>query len=181
MPCRSCFLLALATLVMRVAAADVSGDAGVTVELTCAAAPPLSAQASATLAEKALSTVRSSEYNSSSTLWTFPVSELTGEYRRALSGQHLRVIFDPARSTESRSGPLRIHEIMIRLGPEAQHAAYPDRFVDSVFSIDDKGGLVGYALYNGLQVLELYRAVVQATGREDPCQLRRYERNFPAS
>lgn len=91
------------------------------------------------------------------------------------------MIFDPVKSTDSRSGALRVREIIIRLGPEAQHIAFPDRFVDSIFSIDDKGGLVGYALYSGSQVLELYRAVFHATGSEDPCHLRAYAGNFRPS
>lgn len=108
------------------------------------------------------------------------VQELESEYLQARSSAHLRVTFDPVKSTDSRSGSLRIHEIIIRLGPEAQPSAFPDRFVDSIFSIDDKGTLVGYALYSGSQVLELYRAVVQATGSEDPCHLRAYAGNFRA-
>jgi hypothetical protein len=168
-------------LAIRAACADVGADAGPALELTCGRPLPLSAQSSATLAARALSTVQSSEYNSFSPLWSFPVSELEAEYRQALASQHLRVIFDPVKSADSRSGSLRIREIFIRLGPEAQHTAFPDRFVDSIFTIDDKGALVGYALYNGSQVLELYHAVVQATGSEDPCHLLAYAGNFRAS
>jgi hypothetical protein len=171
----------LAALAIRAACADVGADAGSTVELTCGRALPLSAQSSATLTARALSTVQSSEYNSLSPLWSFPASELQAEYQQALASQHLRVTFDPVKSTDSRSGSLRMREIIIRLGPEAQHTAFPDRFVDSIFTIDDKGALVGYALYSGSQVLELYRAVVQATGSEDPCHLRAYAGNFRAS
>jgi hypothetical protein len=171
----------LAALAIRAACADAGADAGSTVELTCGRALPLSAQSSATLAARALSTVQSSEYNSLSSLWSFPASELQGEYQQALASQHLRVTFDPVKSTDSRSGSLRMREIIIRLGPEAQHTAFPDRFVDSIFTIDDTGTLVGYALYSGSQVLKLYRAVVQATGSEDPCHLRAYAGNFRAS
>jgi hypothetical protein len=84
------------------------------------------------------------------------------------------------KSTDSRSGSLRVHEIFIRLGPEPQHTAFPDRFVDSIFTIDDKGALLGYALFSGSQVVELYRAVLQATGSENPCHLRIYAGNFLA-
>jgi hypothetical protein len=170
----------LAALAMRAACADVAADAGSTVELTCGTALPLSAQSSATLAARALSSVQSSEYNSLSPLWSFPVSELEAEYRQALASQHLRVMFDRVKAAESRSGSLRIHEIIIRLGPEAQPSAFPDRFVDSIFTIDDKGALVGYALYSGSQLVELYRAVLQATGSENPCHLRISAGNFPA-
>src|SRR5205814_4921040 len=74
---------------------------------------------------------------------------------------HLRVIFDRVQTMDSRGGLLRVREIIVRLGLESQHAPFPDRFVDSIFTIDDKGEIVGYALYSGLRVLELWRAVVQ--------------------
>jgi hypothetical protein len=170
----------LAALAIRAACADAGAEIGSTVELTCGRTLPLSSQSSATLAARALSTVQSSEYNSLSPLWSFPVSELQAEYQQALASQHLRVMFDEVKTTESRSGPLRIHAIIIRLGPEAQHTAFPDRFVDSIFTIDDKGALLGYALYSGSQLVELYRAVLQATGSENPCHLRIYAGNFPA-
>jgi hypothetical protein len=174
-------LALLAALAMRAASADAGNGAGVTVELTCAKPLPVPAPSSATLSEDALLTVQSAEYNSLSPLWSFPVSELQAEYRQALASEHLRVRFAPAKPTDSHGGSLRVREIIVRLGSEAQHTAFPDRFVDSVFSIDDKGSLVGYALYSGARVLELYRAVVQATGSEDPCHLRGLAGNFPTS
>jgi hypothetical protein len=177
---RSCLPL-LAALAVGAASTDVAGEAGFKVELTCVKALPLAAQSSAALAGKALTTVQSAEYNSLSPQWSFPVSELQAEYSDALSGPHVRVLFDPVKSTDSRSGSLHLAEIIIRLGPEARHSAFPDRFVDSVFSIDDKGSMVGYALYSGSRVLELYRAVVQAAGSEDPCHLRAFAGNFRPS
>ena len=173
-------LALLAMLAVR-AASGAPGDAGVTVELSCGKSIALSPQSSALLAETALGALESSEYNSLSPTWHFPVSELRAEYSQALSGQHLAVTFTDVRAMQGRSGALRLRAILIRLGPEARPSAFPDRFVDSIFSIDDKGELVGYALYSGSQVLDLYRAVVQATGGDDPCHLRAYTGNFRPS
>ena len=56
------------------------------------------------------------------------------------------------------------------------HAAFPDRFVDSLFTIDDKGEVVGHALYSGQRVVALWRAVIDVTGSPDACRL---PKHFP--
>jgi hypothetical protein len=134
-----------------------------TVELTCGTASTVSSQSAAALGVRALELLESSEYDSHSANWHFPLSELHQEYRRALAGEHLRLVFEQPQTIESRSGMLRVHEIIIRLAGEARDAPFPDRFVDSVFSIDDSGQVVGYALYSGMKAVELWRAIAQAT------------------
>ena len=141
------------------------------VELTCGKTLPVSTSSSAILAESALKLVESSEYNSHSPRWHFPMSELQEEYHRALASAHIRVVFDQVQTMESRSGRLRMREVIIRLGPEGQATPFPDRFVDSVFTIDDRGEVVGFALYNGVKAIALWRAVTQTTGSENACRL----------
>lgn len=142
-----------------------------TVELTCGKNVPLSDQASAVLGESALELLQSSEANSHSPDWRFPISEVQQEFRGALASEHLRVMFVEIQTVGSPGGTLRVREIIVRLGPEARHAPLPDRFVDSLFTLDDQGKLVGHALYSGGRMIELWRAVRDATGGLDECRL----------
>ena len=164
-------LVAFATGVASTEEPLSRGNARFIVELACGMPLPLSPRSSAVLAERTFTTLKSAEYNSLSPEWHFPASELHEEYQQAMAGQHLRVIFDGIQTMDSRGGLLRVREIIVRLGLESQHAPFPDHFVDSIFTIDDKGEIVGYALYSGPRVLELWRTVVQETGSENPCRL----------
>ena len=165
----------------RVVAEDyrlaASGSA-FTVELTCGENVPLSGHASMLLGEKALELLRSSEANSESPDWRFPVSEVQQEFRGALDSEHLRVTFVEMQTVGSAGGTLRVREIIVRLGPEARHTPLPDRFVDSLFTIDDKGKLVGHALYSGGRMIDLWRAIRDATGGLDECQLPKHVPGF---
>jgi hypothetical protein len=142
------------------------------VELLCGKNLELTAHASAVLAEAARKLLESSEYNSHSPSWRFPTSELQEEYQRAVgSEQHLRVVFNPAEVIASQSGTLRVREIIVRLSLEARDPPFPDHFVDSVFTIDDKAEVVGYALYSGTKMIHLWRAVAQVVGNTHICRI----------
>lgn len=149
-----------------------AGSSAFTVELTCGKNVPLADQASVLLGGKALELVHSSQANSQSPDWRFPFSEVQQEFSAALASEHLRVMFVETQTVESAGGTLRVREIIVRLGPEARHTPLPDRFVDSLFTIDDKGELVGHALYSGERMIELWRAVRDSTGDREGCQLR---------
>ena len=165
-------VLSAAALAMRLAfAQELALSAHFTVELTCGTTLSVSALSGAELAETALNLLESSEYNSLSPSWHFPTSELQEEYHRTLAGQHLRLIFDQPQTIESRSGTLHVREVIIRLGAEPQRTQFPDHFVDSVFSIADTREVVGYALYSGTKVVELWRAAGRATGSDNVCRL----------
>lgn len=142
-----------------------------TVELTCGKNVPLSDQVSAVLGEKALELLQSSEANSDSPDWRFPISEVQQEFRGALASEHLRVMFVEIQTVGSAGGTLRVREIIVRLGPEGRHTPLPDHFVDSLFTVDEKRKLVGHALYSGGRMIELWRAVRDATGGLDKCRL----------
>jgi hypothetical protein len=142
-----------------------------TVELTCGTTSTVSSPSAAVLGASALELLESAEYNSHSANWHFPASELQEEYRRTLAGEHLRLIFDQPQTIESRSGMLRVQEIIIRLAGGARDPPFPDHFVDSVFSIDDGGQVVGYALYSGMKAVELWRAIARATEGATVCRV----------
>jgi hypothetical protein len=142
-----------------------------TVELTCGKSVPLRPRSSTLLVERALTLLQSSENNSFSVDWHFPMIEVQEEFDGALASEHLRVVFKEDQALESRGGPLHFREIVVRLGPESRHTPYPDRFVDSVFTIDGKGRVTGYALYLGTRMIELYRAVMVAAGSVNECKL----------
>jgi hypothetical protein len=134
----------------------------------------LSDQASAVLGEKALELLQSSEANSQSPDWRFPISEVQQEFRAAFASEHLRVLFGEIQTVDSAGGTLRVREIIVRLGPEERHTPRPDRFVDSLFTVDDKGKVVGHALYSGERLIELWRAIRDETGRLNACRPPRY-------
>lgn len=142
-----------------------------TVELTCGQNVSLSNRASVVLGEKALELLQSSEVNSHSPDWRFPISEVHEEFRGALSNEHLRIVFFETQAVASVGGSLRVREIIVRLGREERHTPFPDRFVDSLFTVDDKGKVVGHALYSGERFIELWRAIRDETGGPAGCRL----------
>jgi hypothetical protein len=150
------------------------------VELLCGQNLELTAHASAVLVEAARKLVESSEYNSHSPSWHFPMSELQEEYQRAVgSEQRLRVVFNPAEVIASQSGTLRVRELIVRLSLEARDPPFPDQFVDSVFTIDEKAEVVGYALYSGAKVIHLWHAVAQVVGNTHICRIPTYLPEIP--
>jgi hypothetical protein len=146
------------------------------VHLTCRGDVPLSPGSSLTLSQKALQLVQSSHSNSLLPEWRFPVAEVQEEFRAALTSEHLRVVFGGIRTIPSAGGMLQVREIIVRLGPDSQHPPFPDRFIDALFTIDDKGRIVGHALYSGAKLVALWGAVVNAGGNADLCQL---PKHFP--
>ena len=151
--------------------ASVTTSPNVTVELTCGAHVALVGGSSAILDEGAQVLLQSSESNSQLAGWHFPVSEVQEEFRGAIASDHLRVTFATVRTIESAGGPLRVREIIIRLGSETTHEQFADRFVDSLFTVDDNGEVVGHALYSGVRMIAIWRAVRDATGGTDECKL----------
>ena len=81
------------------------------------------------------------------------------------------MVFNPAETITSRSGALGVREIIVRLSSEARDHPFPDHFVDSVFAIDDQEEVVGYALYSGTKVIQLWRAVTEAIGDTNICRV----------
>jgi hypothetical protein len=143
-------------------------DASYAVTLICGSSVPLSAASSSTLAARALDLVQSSQSNSQLPDWHFPVSEVEEEFRGALRSKHLQISFHETHTIESTGGTLLVREVIVRLAQESR-PSFPDRFVDSVFTIDDKGDIVGHALYSGVRAVALWRAVIGVTGSSDQC------------
>jgi hypothetical protein len=141
------------------------------VEVQCGQDFTVPAHWSTVLAETARKLVESSEYTSRSPSWHFPISELQAEYGRAITGDHLRVIFDSDQKISARDGTLlTAREIVVLLSDENQGSpSFPDRFVDSVFTLDDQRQVVGYALYSGIMAMKLWSAVAQMTGGTNTC------------
>jgi hypothetical protein len=150
---------------------SVPTSQSVTVELTCGSHVALGSGSSAILYKGAQALVQSSESNSRLAGWHFPVSEVQEEFRGAIASNHLRVTFATVRTIESAGGPLPVREIIIRLGLEATHEPFADHFVDSLFTVDDKGKVVGHALYSGVRMIQIWRAVRDATGGTDECKV----------
>jgi hypothetical protein len=115
--------------------------------------------------------LQSSESNSQLAGWHFPASEVQEEFRGAIAGDHLLVTFATVRTIDSVGGPLRVRKIIVRLESEATHEQFADRFVDSLFTVDDKGEVVGHALYSGVRMIAIWRAVTDVTGGMDECKL----------
>jgi len=151
--------------------ASVTTSESVTVELTCGTYVALGGETSAILGEGAQALLQSSESNSQLAGWHFPISEVQEEFRGAIASDHLRVTFATVRTIQSAGGPLRVRQVIIRLGPEATHEQFKDRFVDSLFTVDDKGEVVGHALYSGVRMIAIWRAIRDATGGMDRCKL----------
>jgi hypothetical protein len=55
------------------------------------------------------------------------------------------------------------------LGPDWR-SKYPDHFDDSLFTLDENGAVVGYALYSGLDVFALARAIRKGFSETDACK-----------
>lgn len=147
----------------------VAPERGVTVELTCGAPVALGSRASAILAQQAQSLLQSSESNSQSAEWHFPVPEVQEEFRAAIASDRLVVSFATVRAIHSVGGPLRVRQIIVRLGAETLHHPFADRFVDSLFTVDDNGTVVGHALYSGERIMAIWREVNDATGGRAEC------------
>jgi len=147
-----------------------------TVRVSCGGDIAVSPAAAAMLRDRALDLLQSSHTNSLLREWHFPLSEMQEEFRAALTSEHLRVTFAEIQSVASAGGALRVHEIIVRLGPDSQHPPFPDRFIDELFTVDDRRRIVGHALYTGQTLAALWGAVVNTTGEADRCRL---PRHFP--
>ena len=144
---------------------------GVTVDLTCGSHVELDAGSSVTLEEAAQALLQSSQSNSHLAEWHFPPAEVQEEFRGAMANAHLRVTFASVRTIQSVGGPLVVRDIIVRLGAEAPRAPFADRFVDSLFTVDDHGEIVGHALYSGTRLLALLTVVRGATAGTDECKI----------
>jgi hypothetical protein len=144
---------------------------GVTVDLTCGSHVALDAQSSATLEEETQALLQSSQSNSHLAEWHFPPAEVQEEFRGAIANAHLRVTFASIRTIPSVGGPLVVRDIIVRLGAEAPRVPFADRFVDSLFTVDEHGEVVGHALYSGTLLIALLTAVRDATAGTDECKV----------
>jgi hypothetical protein len=144
-----------------------------TVTLHCDRSIALNPAAIPTIHSWALRLVSSSQENSDEPRWAFPIWELEQEYLDALSGDYLRVDFAALTTISTVGGVVHARAIVMRidpLGPDWR-SKYPDHFDDALFTIDENGAAVGYALYSGLDVTALDRAIKKAFADPDACKL----------
>jgi hypothetical protein len=160
------------------AAADLSGPATYTVTLQCGDPVPLNSSAVPSIYSWAIDLVRSSEGNSEAPGWVFPVSEVNQEYRDALDGDFLRVDLTPSAAITTLRGAVNVSTILVRLNPHSNNwrSKYPDHFMDSLFSVNPTGVVVGHALYSGAILYGLFGVVGQAISAPGACK--REEKSF---
>jgi hypothetical protein len=136
---------------------------GYMVELHCGKPVALTDAIAAELYAKAVQFVMSAEQNSNNPQWKFPRSEVQQEYLEALTSDYVRVsIAEPLRM-KTRGGDVRALQIVIRISPHAAdwRSRYEDHFTDSLFTIDESGEAVGYALYAGIAAYRLLAVVAE--------------------
>jgi hypothetical protein len=158
-------------LALCVVGADTAAIA-YTVTLHCDRPAHLDPAGVRTIYSWALRLVSSSQSNSASPDWKFPISEIEQEYRDALSGDYLRIDFPSIATVKTKDGVVHVRAIVKSLDPLAPdwRLKYPDHFDDSLFTIDGSGTVVGYALYSGLDITALNRAIGRGLADRDACR-----------
>jgi hypothetical protein len=152
-----------------IAANAQSPTAAYTVTLHCGRPIPLNTAAIPAIYSWALRLVSSSQGNSGAPDWAFPMWEVNQEYRDALSGDYLRVDFASLATIKTMGGVVHASAIVKGLDPLGPdwRSKYPDNFDDSLFTIDENGTVVGHALYSGLDVFALARAIKKGVSSTD--------------
>jgi hypothetical protein len=160
------------------AAKELSIPATYTVSLQCSGPVRLSAAGVPEIYSWAIDLARSSQGNSEGPDWVFPISEVNQEYREALAGDYIRVDLTPLATITTLRGRVRVSAIVVRLDPSPNNwrPKYPDHFVDSLFTINEAGVVVGHALYSGQILSGLYGAIGKAISDPDACK--REEKSF---
>jgi hypothetical protein len=143
-----------------------------TVTLHCDRPIALNPEAIPTIHSWATRLVSTSQANSAAPHWAFPMWELEQEYRDALSGDYLRVDFASLATISTIGGVVHASAVLKSLDPLGPdwRAKYPDHFADSLFTIDENGTVVGHALYSGLDVVALDRAIRKALVDPGACK-----------
>jgi hypothetical protein len=142
------------------------------VTLHCDHPVPLKTAAIPAIYSWALRLVSSSQGNSRTRDWAFPMWEVTQEYQDALSGDYLRVDLASTAAIKTMGGVIHASAVVLSLdsfGSDSR-SKYPDHFVDSLFTIDANGTVVGHALYSGLDVFALARATRKGISDTDVCK-----------
>lgn len=149
-----------------------SSTAAYAVALHCGQPVPLDTAIVPEIDSWALALVRSSQGNSEGPKWVFPMSEVEQEYRDALTGDYLRVDLASVATITTLGGPARVSAIVVRLNPHSNdwRSRYPDHFVDSLFTINENGVVVGHALYSGQTLFGLFGAIGRALAVPYPCK-----------
>jgi hypothetical protein len=143
-----------------------------TVTLHCNRPLSLNVAAIPAIYSWAVRLVSSSQDNSGAPDWAFPMWEVNQEYRDALSGDYLRVDLGSLATIKTMAGVVHASAIVLGLdssGPNWR-SKYPDHFSDSLFTIDENGIVVGHALYSGLDVVALARAIRKGFSDTDACK-----------
>jgi hypothetical protein len=165
-------LSALPILTDGAAAVGVPADpAAYTVTLQCNRAVLLKASALPAIHSWAVNLVSSSQFNSQTPDWNVPKWEVEQEYQDVLAGDHLQVDFAPIVTIKTMGGIVHVRAIVEGLDPERSdwRSKFPDHFDDSLFTLDEKGAVVGHALYSGFEVIALFRAISKALTDADAC------------
>jgi hypothetical protein len=102
----------------------------------------------------ALRLVRTSNFNSEAPRWDWDMAKLREQYRQSIEGSYLRIIFSTPQKLKTVGGELMTREIMIGLSGT--------NFASPVFTLDERGALVGHAKYDGgmcVRMLDLVKAI----------------------
>jgi hypothetical protein len=149
------------------------GPASYTVTLHCDAMTiPLVQTAVPAIYSWALRFVTSSEKSSKGADWEFPMQEVEQEYRDTLAGDYLRVDFDPLAAIKNKDGIVYATALVQKLDPLTPdwRSKYPDHFEDGLFTVDQDGAVVGYALYSGFEGTALLRTIGKAIADPGACR-----------
>jgi hypothetical protein len=155
-------VLAAALVSSGVNGADPPSSAGgYVVELYCGKPISMTDASAAQLYGKAVQLVMSAEQNSNDAQWNFPQSEVDQEYVEALASDYVRVSMANPLRIETRGGDVRALQIVVRISPHPPEwrSRYADHFTDALFTIDENGKTIGYALYTGVAAYRLFAAV----------------------
>jgi hypothetical protein len=155
------------------AASAQPGPAEYTVTLHCDARTiPLAQSDVPAIYSWALRFVTSSEESSKGPDWEFPMAEVEQEYSDTLAGDYLRIDFDPLAAIKNRDGIVYARALVQKLDPLSPdwRSKYADHFEDELFTIDQDGAVVGYALYNGYNGAALLRTIGRAIADRGACQ-----------
>jgi hypothetical protein len=155
-------VLAAALASSSVYAGDAPASMGdYIVELHCGKPIALTDAFAAALYSKAVQFVMSAEQNSNDARWNFPPSEVRQEYREALASDYVRVLMTKPVRIATRGGDVHALQIVIRISPHSPDGRfqYADHFTDALFTVDENGKAVGYALYAGVAAYRLFAVV----------------------
>jgi hypothetical protein len=157
---RACFALALTLLAAITAFSEDSNRSAAaphdfTVKLHYGKQIELTPAAVQTIYSNTVELVKSSSFNSGKSGQSpipWDISEVADDYRAAVSGPYLLVLFKEPRELTTCAGPVKVGEIVVALN---ENFGRENR--SELFTIDDEGRVIAHGKYSGQILLELLK------------------------